>query len=118
MNNKIKCPAKESGYRLYEISTEYMTTMVMNAYPLCEFQYQKERCSHLSPGRGEGFIIVIAKEDEFTPVPDSVSPFFDYELSFDPDDRVVIITGELGEGYKRCVEANLETWAEELAEYL
>lgn len=114
---EIKCPAKESGYRLYEISTEYETIMILNRYPLCEFQYQKERCSYLSPGRGEGFIIVIAKEDEFTPVPDSDSPFFDRNISFDPDDRVVIITGELGEGYKRCVETNLKQWTKVLAEY-
>jgi len=115
MNDKIQCPAKESGYRLYEVTTEYFTTIVLNSYPLCEFEYQRERCSHLSPGRGEGFIIVIAKEDEFTPVPDTGSPFFDRNISFDTDDRVVIITSELGEGYKRCVRANLEEWAEVLS---
>ena len=96
----------DAKYRLYEIEC-VCTGEVVNEYPLGEFEVQRERFSYMSSSYsdGEGYELVIAREDEF----DNVGC-----PTFDTDERVLCHQGDCGPRFHLEAAKNVKLWRDVL----
>lgn len=96
----------DAKYRLYEIEC-VCTGEVVNDYPLGEFENQRERFSYMSSSYsdGEGYQLVIAREDEFDEVGDP---------TFDTDERVLCHQGDCGPRFHLEAAKRVKLWRDVL----
>lgn len=96
----------DAKYKLYEIE-ELCTGVIVNEYPLSEFEIQQERFASMSSAYmdGEQYILVIAQEDEFDE---------DGRPEFDTDERTLCCQGDCGERFHKRAKKNVASWKEVL----
>lgn len=103
----MKCPVvqnKLAEYKLYEIEC-ICTGEVVNSYPLSAFLKQKERFANMSSEYmdGEGYELVIAREDEFD---EDGMPTFELEM----DERILCHQGDCGQRFHLEAAGNVNRW--------
>lgn len=96
----------DAKYKLYEIEC-VCTGEVVSEYPLGEFERQRERFSYMSSSysQGEGYQLVIAREDEFDEVG---CP------TFDTDERVLCHQGDCGPRFHLEAAKRVKLWRDVL----
>lgn len=92
----------DAEYKLYEFEC-ICTGEVTNEYPLGQFQMQRERFAQMTSAYmdGEGYELVIAREDEFD---DEGIP------TFEMDDRILCHQGDCGARFHLEAAKNVNRW--------
>ena len=94
----------DAVYKLYEIES-VCTGQVTDKYPLdvSEFQDQRKLFAQMSSSYmdGEGYELIIAREDEIDENGD---------FTFDSDERVLCHQGDCGERFHKEAAANVKRW--------